>query len=256
VYQHLMDYWAESLQDDAYLIAADGWVEGAQPREILQVMNKDNKLVWPESHEYLKGRRRFKSDLLPASILIAHYFTAERDSIDMLDQQLVALEQQLNEMLEENGGEDCLLAEVIEGEGDKQKITAKAVKAQLREIGNDPLYADEHAALEKYVGVLEQQSAVRATRKAAQDELDSKIAAKYPTLTEAEIKAMVVDDKWMARVSAAVQGEIDHVSRTLTGRILQLAERYAAPLPKVIEEAEALAARVNAHLEHMGAAWR
>lgn len=26
IYQHLMDYWAETMQDDAYLIAADGWV--------------------------------------------------------------------------------------------------------------------------------------------------------------------------------------------------------------------------------------
>jgi len=24
VYQHLMDYWAQTMQDDAYLIAADG----------------------------------------------------------------------------------------------------------------------------------------------------------------------------------------------------------------------------------------
>jgi type I restriction enzyme M protein len=25
VYQQLMDYWAQTMQDDAYLIAADGW---------------------------------------------------------------------------------------------------------------------------------------------------------------------------------------------------------------------------------------
>ena len=25
VYQHLMDYWATTMQDDCYLIAADGW---------------------------------------------------------------------------------------------------------------------------------------------------------------------------------------------------------------------------------------
>ncbi len=31
VYQHLMDYWAETMQDDCYLIAADGWKAGAQP---------------------------------------------------------------------------------------------------------------------------------------------------------------------------------------------------------------------------------
>jgi hypothetical protein len=41
----------------------------------------------------------------------------------------------------------------------------------------------------------------------------------------------VVDDKWMARLSAAVQGELDRVSQTLTGRIRELAERYATPLP-------------------------
>ena len=126
IYQHLMDYWAETMQDDAYLIAADGWVKGAQPREIVQVKNKDNKLAWPEPHDYLKGKRRFKSDLVPAPILVARYFVAERDAIEALDNQLATLEQQLDEMREENGGEDGLLAEVIEGEGDKQKITAKA----------------------------------------------------------------------------------------------------------------------------------
>ena len=25
VYQHLMDYWSETMQDDCYIIAADGW---------------------------------------------------------------------------------------------------------------------------------------------------------------------------------------------------------------------------------------
>ena len=106
VYQHLMDYWAETMQDDAYLIAADGWVKGAQPREIVQVKNKDNKLAWPEPHDYLKGKRRFKSDLVPAPILVARYFAAERDAIEALDNELAALEQQLDEMREENSGEE------------------------------------------------------------------------------------------------------------------------------------------------------
>ena len=122
VYRHLMDYWAETMQDDAYLVAADGWVKGAQPREIVQVKNKNKKLVWPEPHDYLKGKRRFKSDLVPASILVACYFVSERSALEALDNQLAALEQRLDEMREENGGEDGLLAEVIEGEGDKQKI--------------------------------------------------------------------------------------------------------------------------------------
>ncbi len=256
VYQHLMDYWAETMQDDAYLIAADGWVKGAQPREIVQVKNKENKLTWPEPHDYLKGKRRFKSDLVPAPILVGRFFIAERDAIEALDNQLATLEQQLDEMREENSGEEGLLAEVIEGEGDKQKIAAKAVKARLKEIGDDPLYEDERAALEAYAGLLEQQTDAKAKRKTAQEDFDKKIDAKYPRLTEAEIKTLVVDDKWMARLSVIVQGEIDRASQTLAGRIRQLAERYATPLPKLTEEVQTLAARVDWHLKTMGASWK
>ena len=65
----------------------------------------------------------------------------------------------------------------------------------------------------------------------------------------------MVDDKWLAALHAAVQGELDRVSHTLTGRIRQLAERYATPLPKLINEAQTLAARVDEHLKRMGAPW-
>ncbi len=256
IYQHLMDYWAETMQDDAYLIATDGWWKGAQPREIVRVKDKNNKHVWPEPHDYLKGKRRFKSDLVPAPVLVARYFVAERDAIAALDNNLAALEQQLDEMREENSGEEGLLAEVIEGEGDKQKITAKAVKARLKEIGDDPVYADERVAIEAYTDLLAQQTKAKAQRKAAQEDLDQKIDAKYPKLTEADIKSLVVDDKWMARLLAAVQGEMERVSQTLTGRIRELAERYATPLPKITEEVETLSARVDEHLKKMGAVWK
>ena len=256
IYQHLMDYWAETMQDDCYLIAADGWVKGAQAREIVQVKNKDNKLTWPEPHDYFKGKRRFKSDLLPASILLGRYFAAERDAIEALDNEIATIEQELDEMQEENSGEEGLFAEVIEGEGDKQKIAAKAVKARLREIGRDPLYADERAALEPYADLLEKQTTAKAKRKAAQEDLDKKIDAKYPKLSQAEIKTLVVDNKWIGHLSRAVQGELDRVSQTLTGRIRELAERYASPLPRLTDEVAALSAVVEAHLKRMGASWQ
>src|SRR6185312_12535326 len=107
------------------------------------VKNKENKLVWPEPHDYKKGKRRFKSDLVPATILIGRYFAAERDAIAAIETELAALEQQLDEKREEQSGEEGLLAEVIEGEGDKQKITTKAIKARLKEIGQEVDFADE-----------------------------------------------------------------------------------------------------------------
>jgi type I restriction enzyme M protein len=256
VYQHLMDYWAETMQDDCYLIADAGWKAGALPREIRQVKNKEGKLVWPEKEDFKKGKRRFKSDLVPAALLIARYFAAERDAIAALEAELAGIERQLDEKREEQSGEEGLLAEVIEGEGEKQKITAKALKARLKEIGRDPDYADERQALEDYSALLDQQADAKARLKAALDDLEAKLDAKYPTLTEDDIKTLVVDDKWLATIAAAVQGELDRVSQTLTGRIRQLAERYTTPLPQLTDEVATLAARVDGHLKKMGAVWK
>lgn len=252
IYQHLMDYWAETLQDDAYLISAVGWTEGAQPREVHQVKNKEGKLVRPEKEDYRRGRRRFKSDLVPAALVIDRYFAVERDAIAALEAELAVMDQQLDEKREEHGGEDDLLAEVIEGEGDKQKITARAVKARLMEIGTDLDYAEERAALKEYAALLDRQADIKATLKAAQEALHEKLDAKYRKLTEDEIKTLVVEDKWLATLAIAVQGELDHVSQTLTGRIRQLAELCATPLPLLTDGVAALAARVDGHLKKMG----
>ena len=253
VYQHLMDYWAETMQDDCYLIADAGWKAGALPREIRQVKNKEGKLVWPEKEDFKQGKRRFKSDLVPAALLIARYFAAQRDAIAALEADIAGIEQQLDETREEHSGEEGLLAEVIEGEGDKQKITAKALKARLKDIGRDPDYADERQALEAYAALLDQQADAKARLKTAQDDLEAKLDARYPTLTEADIQTLVVDDKWLTTLAAAVQGELDRVSQTLTGRIRQLAERYATPLPQLTDEVAALAAKVDGHLKRMRA---
>ena len=44
--------------------------------------------------------------------------------------------------------------------------------------------------------------------------------------------------------------------RALTGRIRELAERYATPLPQLTDEVAMLAARVEEHLAKMGATWK
>ena len=81
------------------------------------------------------------------------------------------------------------------------------------------------------------------------------MAVQYGKLTEAEIKALVVEDKWLAALAASVQSELDRVSQALTGRIRQLADRYFTPLPQLTTEVETLAARVDEHLKKMGAVW-
>jgi type I restriction enzyme M protein len=112
--------------------------------------------------------------------------------------------------------------------------------------------SEELSLLKQYLALLDRQADAKARLKTAQDDLETKLDAKYPTLTEEQIKTLVVDDKWLATIAAAVQGELDRVSQTLTGRIRQLAERYATPLPGLESEVDKLASKVAGHLKKMG----
>ena len=62
----------------------------------------------------------------------------------------------------------------------------------------------------------------------------------------------MVDDKWLTALAVAVQTELDRISQALTGRVKDLAERYAAPLPRLVAVVDALSAKVDAHLARMG----
>jgi type I restriction enzyme M protein len=175
VYQHLMDYWAETMQDDVCMIVSDGWREAAKPRLIIE---------------------------------------------------------------------------------DKDKLTKASVAARLNSIKGDADAANERKVLDDYLALIKKEAATSAKANDAQAALLARVAAQYGKLTEDEIKTLVVDDKWLATIVAAVQGELDRVSQKLTGRVRQLAERYTTPLPQLTDEVEKLAARVNGHLRRMGAVWK
>lgn len=61
----------------------------------------------------------------------------------------------------------------------------------------------------------------------------------------------MVEDKWLTTLAADVQTELDRVSQAITGRIKQLAERYAEPLPQLAANVATINTKVEAHLNKM-----
>jgi type I restriction enzyme M protein len=249
VYQHLMDHWSATMQDDVYLIVSDGWREAAKPR--LLVEDKANKVK--EKADFAVGKAKFKAELVPTPLVVARFFAREKAALDALEAEAAAVAQAMEELSEEHGGEDGLLADA---KNDKDKVTKASVAARLRDVKGDNGAADERKVLEEYLALAEKEGELRANGKAAEDALNEKLAARYAKLTEDEVKMLVVDDKWMATIEAAVQGELDRVSQTVTGRVRELAERYAVPLPNVMTLLAQLGGRVDAHLARMATASR
>ena len=109
------------------------------------------------------------------------------------------------------------------------------VAARLKEIKGDKDAKDEAAVLNDWLKLSDEEADLKKRLKDAEAALDAKAYAKYPKLTEAEIKTLVVDDKWLAALDAAIHGEMDRVSQALTQRVKELAERYETPLPQMVE---------------------
>jgi len=236
IYQQLMDYWAETMQDDAYLIAADGWV--ALPRRIVETDKK--------------GKARDKGwtcDLLPKQYIVAHYFAAEQAELDAQQAELDSLASQIAELEEEHSGDEGAFAGF-------DKINAAQVKDRLAEIGADADSADERAVLLQWQQLSTREAALKKIVKTLDAKLDQQAHDRYATLSEAEVKTLVVQHKWLARLQADVQQALERISQTLAQRIRELAERYDTPLPKLEDEVAALSAKVEAHLKRMGAVWQ
>ncbi|HZS08939.1 MAG TPA: N-6 DNA methylase [Blastocatellia bacterium] len=219
VYQHLMDYWAGTMQEDCYMIAADGWREAAQPRLIVEDKSRKTKA----RPDFTIGRKKYQTELIPPALVIARYFAGEQAAIDRLEADIAALDQQMEELAEEHGGEDGLLADAL---NDKGKLTRAGVTARLKELQKESRRGQEAGAeageerrmLERYLALAEQEAATAEKLWQAQEKLTAAVAAKYPALAEDEIRTLVVDDKWLTRLHADVQGELDRLSQTLTVR--------------------------------------
>lgn len=227
VYQHLMDYWDSTMQDDVYLISADGWQ--AQTYRLLE-----------------KGKDKgWTCDLIPKNLAIARYFEKEQHAINDLEADIENLAAQQTELEEKHSGEEGLFAEL-------DKISKATVAARLKEIKGDHEAKEEAEALNRWQSLYNQQADAKKSLKAAEVALDAKVYEKYPTLNEDEIKTLVVNDKWLATLEAAFHGEMNRISQALTQRIKQLAERYETPVSLHVQNVADLEEKVNQHLAKMG----
>ena len=235
MYQHLMNYWNDVMQDDCYIISADGWK--ADTYRILKP-NSKKKLV----------DKGWTCDLVPKELVINRYFKAEKKAINNLHTEKETIASALTQLEEEHSDEDGFF-------GDMDKVNKANVTTRIKELKGEIDIEDELKILKQYLALLTKQTATNRKIKDAENELDALLYAKYPTLTETEVKMLVVDDKWIQTIETTIKEEIDHISQRLTNRIKELAECYENPLPFIENKVKVLENKVNVHLQKMGFVW-
>jgi len=248
VYQLLMDYWADTMQDDVFMIAQDGWEAENIVRQLVPKKGKDGKNKYSEPHDFEFNKIRYVSDLIPPSLVVAQFFADEQTRIDELQGEYDLITQEIESYVEEHSGEDGLIDDAV---SDKGTVSQQSLKDTKKETQDD----EEIAALDYALDLLKKQSAAKKAAKAAQDKLDQEVFVKIPKLTTEEIKALVIQDKWNARLQANVESEVERVTQFLASRVRELEERYAEPLPQLSSRVDGLSTMVESHLKAMGISW-
>jgi len=168
--------------------------------------------------------------------------------IEALPTQFEEASSRLAELEEEHSGEEGAFAEL-------EKLNKGTINARIKEIKRDPEAAEEMAVLREWLELSEEEAATKKALKAAEADLDDQAYGRYDNLTDAEVRELVVNGKWLATLEQAVAAEVERVSQQLTSRLKQLSERYGEALPQISVRVEELEARVAGHLERMGFAW-
>ena len=107
VYQHMMDYWAETMQDDLYELTADGWKAG---NIVTRLIKKSTKKGGEDKD--VAGIEGLEGQLIPPSLIVQEYFETEQIAIDNLQSDLDNSVSEKEELLEEHGGEEGALQNV------------------------------------------------------------------------------------------------------------------------------------------------
>lgn len=318
VYDCLLNYWNAKLQDDVYAIKASGYEVGREIEyEYAQKKAKDESGETISVDDTSKVKS-FEGAIIPREIIEAVYFADKLVAINELMEQSADLEVELDEMREEESGDEGLLKDVLNDKGDSipkanlnkrlKELDAKKtsavmdamtrlvvlfdegktdemktlicempelaefdirnkngtfgkakLKAALKMAADSAvmpeIYKDEYDALTAYAAKSAEKDEVDKKLKNARKDLDNKVETKYGELTVDEIKHLLFDMKWMAKLETAIHDEFEQVLNSLSSKVFLIAKRYEHTLGEIEGETAKSRAAVVAALERMGYKW-
>lgn len=235
VYQHLMNYWNEVMQDDCYLISAEGWK--AEARRVIE----QNK----------KGQQKDKGwvcDLIPKELMIECFFASKKAELSRRQEDLDAVVAQKTALEEDQGNDGGVFS-------DFEKINKTTVKSHIKDLQDDKERAEDLAVLKIWMEYSDKEADLKKDIQQLERDLDKDIYEKHSFLTEDKVKDIVIREKWLKSIQQNLQGALDQVGQKLSERIKQLYERYEDALPKQSKHVSGLEKKVKGHLKKMGFVW-
>jgi type I restriction enzyme M protein len=216
VYQHLMDYWASTMQDDCYLIAADGWK--AETYRILETKkSKDGK----PGKQVDKG---WTCDLVPKELIVSKFFAKELAELEAVTSEFESISSQIIELEEEYGGDEGIL-KGIESKKDLLDLFPEVILIALQEkdLNQHRLIQEQIATLKSlnsHITELSKSPAFSIDMFNKNGSLKVSAVRKYLKTSRNKVLAEAVE----------VSDRVNHLQRSLDTKIEELRAGYIKEL--------------------------
>jgi len=282
VYQKIMEYWSETMQDDVYMIVVEGWGSCKQLDTVVE-----KKGVFDFQIKVGKKTIKYLGAVLPPSHIIARFFSEEKDHLDSANSVSEQTAHAKRKYEEKHGGDEDNLSDHI---GDNGKINKGKVQGRVLELKESIMNSfsensseykqakcitksnfgikewvigiqdekEDFAELDilyEWLRIYEAEAISKKESKAAETDLMQKVVEKYPKITDEDCKSLLVDDKWFATIERSIDDEIIRVIQNLSNRVKMIGERYEYTLPELENKVEENNQRVAGHLNKMGFEW-
>lgn len=255
VYQVLLAYWNEIMNDDVLLIIQDELGYNlAKITDDIKEEPKESKKAKKDSAKEKKPKEPkiigWEGRLIPKQIVLDAFFALEQKEIEKAEEKLSQTESAFEEFIENNSDENGYFTDYM---GDDEKIDSKKITSRVKLLTKEKkTQNEEYKILNNYV---DYESSIKSQKKHITElkkVLDDNCRNRYETFTDAEIKDLLVNRKWYKAIDDGIQNLYITVANHLTKRIVELYERYENTLPELTSKLAEEEKVVFGHLTQMG----
>ena len=255
VYQVLLAYWNETMNDDVVLIIQDELGYNlAKITDDIKEEPKESKKAKKDSAKEKKPKEPkiigWEGRLIPKQIVLDAFFALEQKEIEKAEEKLSQTESEFEEFIENNSDENGYFTDYM---GDDEKIDSKKITSRVKLLTKEKkTQNEEYKILNNYV---DYESSIKSQKKHITElkkVLDDNCRNRYETFTDAEIKDLLVNRKWYKAIDDGIQNLYVTVANHLTKRIVELYERYENTLSELTSKLAEEEKVVFGHLTQMG----
>ena len=255
VYQVLLAYWNETMNDDVVLIIQDELGYNlAKITDDIKEEPKESKKAKKDSAKEKKPKEPkiigWEGRLIPKQIVLDAFFALEQKEIEKAEEKLSQTESEFEEFIENNSDENGYFTDYM---GDDEKIDSKKITSRIKLLTKEKkTQNEEYKILNNYV---DYESSIKSQKKHITElkkVLDDNCRNRYETFTDAEIKDLLVNRKWYKAIDDGIQNLYVTVANHLTKRIVELYERYENTLSELNTKLAEEEKVVVGHLTQMG----